>query len=132
MKFVLADKHITTKHPKHGEIKVSVETPQAESLADFVTFAGGEDKALEFVNSALDTAAKNGARAYMRSAGETATVEGITTKAQELAKGYSVQSTGRGNSGAAAREKVDTALAALKSGKELTREELIALLEGKK
>lgn len=131
MKFVTAEKQITTKHPKHGEIKVTVETPQAESYSDFETFAGGADKALEFVNSALDTAAKNAARAYMRQAPETASVEQITTKAQELSRGYSVQSTGRGSAGREAQNKVDTALTALKSGKELTRDELIALLEGK-
>lgn len=52
------------RDPKNADAKIEVEYeyPQAESLADFTNWCGGEDKHLEFANAAAAAKAVNNAK----------------------------------------------------------------------
>lgn len=132
MRFVKAEKAITTTHPKLGELSIEVEVPQLDSIDELGQFAGSSDAALQFVNNAIETAAKNGARAILRNAPEDANVEELTAKAQSTSKDYAPSQASRGESVKAKAQKLDSVRDLVTSGKEFTREELMALLEGAK
>lgn len=144
MKYVRSEKPVTTTKEIGGkkyEIKVTVETPQAESMDEAITFDGGQDAALEFHNSAVDTNAKNGARAILRNLPDTAfsIVDGearlntdAEKKVQDAAREYSPVAGARDLGKAKKAEKYDEVKALVESGKEFTREELLALLAGAK
>ncbi|MBA2706062.1 MAG: hypothetical protein H0U60_19665 [Blastocatellia bacterium] len=125
MKFVKTENPITTKHPQLGELSVDVEVPQVESVEEFVQFAGSADSALLFINNAIETAAKNGGRATLRNAPADANVDELTEKVRSVSKDYAPGTTQRTMS---AKRRIDTAIAALESGQELTKEELLKLL----
>jgi hypothetical protein len=132
MRFVKAEKPVTTTHAKLGELSVEVEVPQLESLEELAQFAGSADAALVFVNNAIETAAKNGARAMLRNAPEDANREELTGKVQTTSKEYAPSQASRGESQKAKAQKLDSVRDLVTSGKEFTREELMALLEGAK
>lgn len=132
MRFVKAEKPVTTTHAKLGELSVEVEVPQLESLEELAQFAGSADAALVFVNNAIETAAKNGARAMLRNAPEDANREELTSKVQTTSKEYAPSQASRGESQKAKAIKLDSVRDLVTSGKEFTREELMALLEGAK
>lgn len=129
MKYVAPEKVVKTKHEKLGDIEVNVEVPQCESIEEFVTFCGGEANALAYANSAIETAAKNGVRTGGRAAAADITKEALVEKLQKLAKDYSPSTAGRGASVKAKAAKFDAVEELVKSGKEFTREELLALLD---
>lgn len=129
MKFVASEKPVTTKHTKLGEISVNVEVPQVESLEEFVTFCGGADSALEFVNSQIETNAKNGGRAALRNLPENANLDEAKTKIIGIVKEYAPQAGGdRAPSAKKKAATLDQVAALVNSGQEFTREQLLALL----
>lgn len=144
MRYVLQDKPVTTDHAKLGKIEFKVETPEVQTLEEAKQACGGEEALIEFVNSQISTNAKNTARAFARNyevaEGTELTdevkaklIEEISAKGQQLAKDYSpAVDTERGPSAkkkAAAFDKVNELVA---SGRDFTREELMALLQATK
>jgi hypothetical protein len=142
MRFVASKKPVAGKHKKLGAFSVKVEVPQVESLQEFVSFAGGDDKALIFVNRAIETAAKNGGRAKARNLDE----KNVT--ADQLAEGgeayadilkvvreYTPQTSREpGISAAKSKEVVSTLSKAIAdpNKKSWTREEIEAMLAAAK
>ena len=130
MKFIKAEKPVSTNHKTLGEIKVDVEVPQMESIEEFTQFAGGNDSALAFINNAIETNAKNGGRAALRNAPETAVLDQLVPKVQQIVREYAPQSGGdRSPSKAKKAQAFDSIATLVSSGKEFSREELLALLE---
>ncbi len=129
MKFIKADKPVSTNHKTLGAISVEVEVPQVESIEEFTQFAGGTDSALAFINNAIETNAKNGGRAALRTAPDTAVLDDLTVKVQGIVRDYAPQSGDRAPSKAKKAQAFDTIASLVSSGKEFSREELLALLE---
>jgi hypothetical protein len=133
MKFVKAEKPVTTKHADLGEISVEVEVPQVESLDEAVQFCGGEQGLLDYLNSNIETAAKNGGRAALRNAPKDANVDELKNKVIDLVRKYSPETSAeRGPSKAKKAEAFDKVAELVNSGKEFTREELLAMLAAAK
>lgn len=133
MKFVKTDKPVATKHPKLGDLSVEVEVPFVESVAELVEFCGGEDGLLSFANSNIETNAKNGGRAALRNAPEDANVEELKEKVRGIVKDYAPRDGGDRQPGKAKKAKAfDDIKALVESGKEFTREELLAMMESAK
>lgn len=132
MKFIQSKKPITTKHDKLGEISVSVEVPQVESLDEFIQFAGGPDSALEFINSQIETNAKNGGRAALRNLAENVNMDEAKTKIQGIVKEYAPSAGSREPSKAKKAQALDNIAALVNSGQEFTREQLLELLASAK
>lgn len=141
MRFVQSSKPVTTNHKTLGELSVDVETPQFDSMDEFVSAAGGETNALDFINGEIDTNAKNGGRAYLR----TVVVEGhdaktfpgskefkdIVAKVQEIARKYVPKAPGAdGPSKAKKAEVYDDVKALLASaeGATISKEQLLEIL----
>lgn len=132
MKFVKAEKPVTTTHAKLGELSVDVEAPQVESLAEFEQFAGGPDNAVAFINNAIETAAKNGGRAMLRNAAADADKDALFEKVKSTVRDYTPGTAQRGVSQKAKAASYDAVKELVQSGKEFTKEELLALLEASK
>lgn len=133
MKFVKSEKPVTTKHPKLGEISIDVEVPQVESIEEFVTFAGGTDGALEFINSQIETNAKNGGRAALRNLPENANMDEARPKVQQIVKEYAPQAGGdRAPSKAKKAAAFDNIAQLVNSGQEFTKEQLLEMLAAAK
>lgn len=134
MKFIIADKPLTTTHKKHGELSLDkVECPQLESVEEFTTFAGGADSALEFLNSAIETAAKNGGRAALRNIADDANLEEAFAKIRDTIRNYAP--TGGGDKAPSTKKKAaafDSVAELVNSGREFSKEELLALLAAAK
>ena len=132
MKFIKADKPITTTHKTLGEIVVdSPEVPQVESVDEAVQFCGGPDGFLSFFNGAVETNAKNGGRAALRTAPEGSVIEDLIAKVRDLVRKYTPEAGAeRGPSKAAKAKAFDSLAEAIRSGKQLSREELEAMLLG--
>lgn len=138
MKFVQQEKPVTTKHEKLGDISFNVEVAEVETQEEMIQDAGGIDALILFYNGQKATNAKNAARAYARNfevadGADPATYETlkaqIATKGQQLARDYSPSTdTERGPSKAKKAAAFDSVAALVNSGKEFTREELMALL----
>lgn len=142
MKLVQQERPVATNHPVLGKIEFLVEVPQAESLEEATTMAGGTDALVAFFNSQVATNAKNAARAYARGADipkETPEAEhaglkaGIETKGQQLARDYSPSAdTERGPSKAKKAAAFDNLKALVDSGTEFTLEQLQSILAAAK
>lgn len=133
MKFVKADKPITTNHKKHGEISLEVEVPRVESVEELVTFCGGNDGLLEFANNAIETAAKNGGRATLRNAPDDANIDELKTRTVGIVKDYTPQTGGdKAPSKAKKAAAFDSVKALVESGQEFTREQLLEMLAAAK
>lgn len=133
MKFIKANKPVTTNRKKLGEISLEVEVPQVESIEEFVSLCGGTDGALEFVNNAIETAAKNGGRAALRNAADDANIDELKTRVLGIVKDYTPQTGGdRAPSKAKKAQAFDSVKALVESGKEFTRDELLAMLAAAK
>ena len=132
MKFIKSEKPVTTKHAKLGEISIDVEVPQVESMDEFVTFCGGADSALEFVNSQIETNAKNGGRAALRNLPENANLDEARPKIQGVVKEYQPQAGGKGPTVKARAQAFDSVKALVESGQEFTKEQLLELLAAAK
>lgn len=132
MKFVKAEKDVTTTHAKLGELSVTVEVPQVESLAEFEQFAGGADNAVAFVNNAIETAAKNGGRAMLRNAAADADKDALLDKVRATVRDYTPGTAQRGVSQKVKAASYDAVKELVESGKEFTKEELLALLAASK
>jgi hypothetical protein len=129
MKFIKADKPITTNHKKHGEISLEVEVPQIESMEEFVSLCGGNDGAIEFVNNAIETASKNGGRAALRNAADDANLDELKTRVLGIVKDYTPQTGGdKAPSKAKKAAAFDDVKALVESGQEFTKEQLLELL----
>jgi hypothetical protein len=138
MKFVKEEKPVKTEHPLLGELSVDVETPAVDSVAELTTFCGGENEHVAFGNSALSTAGRNRARAYMRTykvpEGTAPSEFGrvkteIAEKAAELSRTYTPETaTTREPSQKKKAEKLDLVRERLLAGEELSREELLQLV----
>lgn len=132
MKFIKSEKPVTTNHLKLGEIKIEVEVPQLENLEEAKTFCGGEDGLLEFLNSQIETNAKNGGRAALRGLPENANLDEARPKIQSIVKGYAPQTGPRGESQKSRAQKFDSIKALVESGQEFTREQLLEMLAAAK
>lgn len=132
MRFVKSDKPIGTKHAKLGEIEVDVEFPQVDSLDEFIQFAGGQQEALDYINSAVETAAKNGGRAALRNLAENADIAVARPKIQAIVKEYTPQSSGERAPSKKKAAAFDNVAALIESGKEFSREDLLAILAAAK
>lgn len=141
MRWITSKKPVAGKHKRLGSFSIPVEVPQAESLDEFITFTGGPEKALSYVNRALETGAKNGARAAARALGEEATKEDMAVdgkeykRIRELAHDYTPQSgQERGISAKKGKEVANQLqqLVADPNKQSFTREELAALFEAAK
>lgn len=132
MKFVKAEKPVTTTHEKLGELSVDVEAPQIESLEEFAQFAGSVDNAVAFINNAIETAAKNGGRAMLRNAAADADKESLFAKVIAAVRDYTPGTAQRGVSQRAKAQSYDAVKELVESGKEFTKEELLALLAASK
>ena len=77
----------------------TVEVPQAESVEEAVSWSGGEEDFLKFVNGAIATGAVNGARQFARNASvdKLSAVE-VAAKCQTIARGYRPSGSERGPS----------------------------------
>ncbi|MGI0015647.1 MAG: hypothetical protein ACREBU_19700 [Nitrososphaera sp.] len=138
MHFVKEEKPVKTEHPLLGEISAEVETPQPESWEEVNTFHGSADNAFAFHCEAIGTSARNRARAYMRGfkvPEGTAPSEfpritnEVRDKAIELARTYVPEtSLSREPSKAKKAEKLDTIRERLLAGEEMSREELLSLV----
>lgn len=138
MRYVQAEKPVTTQHEKLGKVEFVVEVPEAQSLDEAKQQCGGEEALLAFYNSNVATNAKNAARAYARTfevaegtdpSGFGALIGQITTEGQRLARDYSpAADTERGPSKAKKAAAFDQVAALLNSGQEFTREDLLAML----
>ena len=132
MKFVKAEKPVTTTHAKLGDLSVDVEVPQVESLEEFSQFAGGNDNAVAFINNAIETAAKNGGRAMLRNAAADADKDALFDKVKSTTRDYTPGTAQRGVSQKAKAASYDAVKELVESGKEFTKEELLALLAASK
>lgn len=141
MRYVASKKPVAGKHKRLGAFSIPVEVPQVDSHEEFQTFAGGPDKALLFINRALETAAKNGARAAARNLGEESTKDELAENGKEwtrirgIARDYTPQTAqDRGLSAAKSKEVAKQLgdLVADPNKKTFTREEIAALLAGAK
>lgn len=129
MKFVKSEKPIKTTHAKLGELSVDVEVPQMDSVEEFIQFCGGNDGALEFVNSQIETNAKNGGRAALRNLPENANMDEARPKIQGIVKDYTPQSSGDRQPSTKKKAAVLDDIASLvNSGQEFTKEQLLELL----
>lgn len=132
MRFVKSEKPVATKHAKLGDISVEVEVPQYDSLEEFAQACGSADAALEYVNSSVETSAKNGGRAALRNLPETANLDEAKTKIQSIVRDYAPQAGDRQPGKAKKAAAFDSVKELVESGKEFTREELLALLAAAK
>lgn len=129
MKFVKSDKPVTTKHAKLGDISVDVEVPQVESVDEAVQYCGGNDGFLEFMNSCIETNAKNGGRAALRNLPENANMDEARPKVQQIVKEYAPATGGdRAPSKAKKAAAFDNIASLVQSGQEFTKEQLLELL----
>lgn len=142
MRWVTSKKPVAGKHKRLGNFSIPVEVPQVESLDEFITFTGGPEKALSYVNRALETGAKNGARAAARALGDEATKEQLQApdgteyvRIRSLAHDYTPQSgQERGISAKKGKEVANQlqAMVADSSKQTFTREEIEALFAAAK
>lgn len=129
MRFVAAEKPITTTHAKLGELKIdSPEVPQVESPEEAVTFCGGAEGFLEFFNNAVETAAKNGGRAALRGLADDANLDEAYAKIRDSVRKYAPAQGPREPSKAKKAETYDAISALVNSGTEFTKEQLLELL----
>lgn len=131
MRFVKASKPITTNHPELGKLEVDVEVPQVDTEEEAFQLCGGLKEFIIYFNNCIETSSKNGGRAALRQAPADANVQELYGKVREAVKEYS-PSVSTDLSVKAQAEARNKALEALKSGAELTREELLEMLEGSK
>jgi hypothetical protein len=133
MRFVKSDKPITTKHETHGDLSVDVEVPQVESTEEAIAFCGGQNGFLEYFNAAIETSAKNGGRATLRNLAKDANLDEGRAKVQEVVKNYQPQSSdGKGPSVKVKAATLDKVSELVNSGREFTKDELLALLAAAK
>lgn len=119
---------VTTKN--HNKVVVkegTLEFPQVDSIAEFTEFCGGDEKATELVNDLLYSRSKNGALAIVRNAPADQTVEDAVNRAAQYAKGYNPAQ--ERVSKAATLDAVDKLRGMKDAMKEMSQEELLALLE---
>jgi hypothetical protein len=138
MRFIKEEKPVKTEHPLLGEISAEVETPAPESWEEAYTFHGSSDNAFAFHNEAIGTSARNRARTYMRGfkvpEGTAPSefpriVKEVREKAIELARTYTPEtSQSRQPSKAKKAEKLDSIRERLLAGEEMSREELLSLV----
>lgn len=141
MRYVASKKPVAGKHKKLGAFSINVEVPQVESDEEADTFFGGKEKKVNFLNRAIETAAKNGVRAAWRLLDDETKPEDIATDGKEwkrirdLARDYTPQSAQeRGISAAKSKVVANqlTQLVADPNKQTFTREELEALLAAAK
>lgn len=119
---------VTTKN--HNKVVVkegTLEFPQVDSIAEFTEFCGGDEKATELVNDLLYSRSKNGALAIVRNAPADQTIEDAVNRAAQYAKGYNPAQ--ERVSKAATLDAVDKLRGMKDAMKEMSQEELLALLE---
>lgn len=91
MKFISHDEayEVTTKN--HGKAIVpenTLEFPQVDSVAEFVEFCAGEEKATTLINDLLYSRSKNGALALVRNAASDTTIDAAIERALQYSKSY--------------------------------------------
>lgn len=134
---------ISTKHkaikPRAGEKErpdewiLSVDVPQAESLQEAVNWAGGEQAVLDVFNSQVATSAGNLARAHMRNAADDADPAEIEQAAKGKARDFVPETAStRGPSQKEKVQRFDKLAELVKSGQDLDRDAILALLEAAK
>lgn len=119
---------VTAKNEIHGKIVVpknTLEFPQVDSVAEFETFAGGPEKAVDLINDLLYSRSKNGALAIVRNAAADAKIDDIIKKAQDYSKSY--DPSAERVSKAAIIEGVDRLRGMKDQLKGMSSEELLAL-----
>lgn len=132
MKYVALKNGLSTEHKTLGEINVPVDVPQVENLTEASSFLGGDEQLLEFINKMISRDATNAGRIALRAIPDGGDLEAATPRIQQIVKGFSPVG-GDGRSERAEKVKKFDALSDLiRSGKELDREALLAMLEGAK
>lgn len=130
MRYVTAKKPVKTKHDVHGELKVNVEVPQLDSLDELVSFCGGDDKALDFVNGAIETGAKNAARVALSQSSATDSIEAIEKRARDKSHDYVPGGSGERNYVQRAKaEAFDQLPDLLANAENVSKEDLIAQMK---
>lgn len=92
MRYVTAEKDISTTHPKLGEIKIPANLivfPQYDSQDEFNTAAGDVEKGLEWINGHAETDAKNIGRLALRNLPDDANLELAIPRICDAIKNYS-------------------------------------------
>ena len=132
MKYVKSEKPLSTEHKTLGEIKVDVEYPQVDSFDEFVTFAGGQDQALAFINGTIEDKAKGAGRIALRAIPENGNLEEATPRIQSIVKSYTPQASDGREVRAKKVAAFDQLQSLVASGKQLTQEQLMELLAAAK
>lgn len=135
MKLVAIDKEYEVASKSHGKVETPenfFEVPECENLEEVVKFCGGSEQAVvDVINDAIRSAAKNGALAIVRNAGEGTNIDEVLAKAQNYARTFEF-SLERGPSKKKTLEAVDQLRSLRTEGKleEMSKEDLLALLNG--
>lgn len=130
MRFITHDEayEVTTKN--HGKVVVkegTLEFPQVDSIAEFVEFCAGEEKAVTLVNDLLYSRSKNGALALVRNAASDSNGTEAVSRAATYSKGYNPAQ--ERVSKAAQLEGLTNLIAAKDKLKDMSQAEIIAFLE---
>jgi hypothetical protein len=129
MKKITHPKPVKTTHPDLGELQIdNPEVNEFENWDEAHRHCGGEENSLKAFNSWYRTASMNLGRSSLRQAKKDVDLEKLYKDVRAAISTYVPDTREAGLSGAAAKAKIDELKTALKSGVELTREELLALL----
>lgn len=134
MKLIKADKPLKTANETFGKVEISVEVPQYDSVSEFVNACGGEERALAVINGDVSTNAKNVGRAFAREArleeneSKDAGLARVTAETQKRVREFTPETQDRGISAKKAKETMVSLKSALESGKDFSRDELLAML----
>jgi hypothetical protein len=132
MKYIASKKALSVKQ---GDNKVEVpsEFPQYDTLAEIVqVFGGDEDKVRDYINSSVQADSAIPCRVYANStAGKLLTAEQLIAKCAEIRKNFNPATSGRSSilTASAAKDFGKTIAEAFTSGKELSSDEIRALIE---
>lgn len=133
MRYLAIDKEFEIATKNYGVQKLpknTLEVPQAESVEEVISFAGGNDNLVEQYNDYVYARAKNGATAVIRNAGEGSTIEKIIEKAVSYARSFN-PATERKAGKKAILEGVEKLRELKASGElaQLSQADLLAMLE---
>jgi hypothetical protein len=138
MKFVSTaqGKEVTTTHKTLGELKLGVEVPQVESVDEFVSFCGGNEQALTFINKSIADDDKAGVRAALKSIPDGSDVEAAYERIRGISKNYTPQAADgrevRAKKVAAFDTIQNSVNEKLAKGEEISVEDLLAMLAAAK
>ena len=121
-------KHATGELP---EQELDIEYIVPETLEEAIKDAGGEPQLLDAYVDAKAGRAKQAGRNLYRNAPKGSAVAEIIEKVKAAVLDFSFANSSRGEGVKKKAEKVDNLISALESGREFTREELMAMLKSR-